>query len=113
MTGKEAVAALPDSVMVGPFQYAIKPVSVHVSMEDNRFGCFYSASFIIEIQEDIPSVAKAVDTLLHEILHAIWWVYGLEDVDKEERSVGTMATALTALHRDNPWLSGWIAKALA
>lgn len=46
--------------------------------------------------------------MLHEILHAIYWVYGVEDEDKEERLVGMMASALTQVWRDNPQVVTWL-----
>lgn len=113
MTGPEAIAALPITVRIGPFDFAIKKMSTHVAAGRQQFGEFSCISFEISIQEDIPSAAKAVDTFLHEVLHGIYWSYGFEDEDKEERIVGNMATALTALYRDNPWLSAWISKALS
>lgn len=55
---------------------------------------------------------KAVDTLLHEINHAIYWAYGINDDDKEERVVGTFATAWTQVFRDNPRLLQYITESL-
>lgn len=48
--------------------------------------------------------AVVADTLIHEVLHAIWHEYGMQDDDKEERTVHMMATGLTQLFRDNPAL---------
>lgn len=59
----------------------------------------------------MPAVSKLVDTLLHEITHAIWWAYGLEDDDKEERIVRTMGAAWAQIWRDNPHLLGWLNEA--
>ena len=52
---------------------------------------------------------KVLDTLLHELNHAVYWAYGMEDEDKEERIVGTMATAWAQIFRDNPEFVAWIA----
>jgi hypothetical protein len=43
-----------------------------------------------------------LDTLLHEILHGIWWTGALEDEDKEERIVSVLATGLVQVFKDNP-----------
>jgi hypothetical protein len=51
--------------------------------------------------------------LKHEINHAIFAVYQLKgNKDSEERICSVMASAETALWRDNKWLLGWIKKNL-
>jgi predicted Zn-dependent protease len=51
-----------------------------------------------------------VDTLIHEILHAIWHEYGLGDSEAEERCVLVLASGLTQVLADNPHLRVWINK---
>lgn len=53
-----------------------------------------------------------VDTVLHEVTHAIYWAYVIEDKDEEERIVTTMARAWTQVWRDNPDLLGWLGLAM-
>jgi len=113
MTGTEAVAALPGSVRIGPFVLKIEPTSVHESNGRREWGSCSVQAQKITIQSDMPTPAKAVDTLIHEIMHAIFWAYNIADEDKEERTVASLGTALTALHLDNPWLGPWIMMALA
>ena len=50
------------------------------------------------------------NTLLHEILHAIVYQYGLaEDIkDKEEKIVNTLTNGLSAVFIDNPWLLDYL-----
>jgi hypothetical protein len=102
----------PTSLRIGAFDIAIEtmtPVQVQVA---NGHGSFSSAELMIRVEETAASPASAVDTLLHEIGHAIWFAYLLEDTDKEERTVATMATAWTQIYRDNPELVAWIAATL-
>jgi hypothetical protein len=66
----------------------------------------------IRIQRHMATPQKAVDTFMHEVLHALYWAYGIRDEDKEERTVGAMSTALMTCYRDNPWLLDWIREAL-
>lgn len=107
------IAALPDKIKVGPIDFRIEKWSSHAADSARAWGhCSYS-EFIIRIQDNIPRPEKAVDTLLHEISHAIWCTWKLQDDDKEERIVSTMATAWTLVYRDNPWLLTWIAETLA
>jgi hypothetical protein len=79
----------------------------HWSHASSAWGNFTPAELTIRIQGDMPSIYKLADTLFHEISHAIWYVYRLSDEDKEERIVGTLATAWTQVLRDNPWILDW------
>ncbi len=67
---------------------------------------------LIKLKADQPSPYFAVDTLLHEIFHAIWCIYNIKREDDEERSVSTVATAVTDLFRRNPGLLYWLATTL-
>lgn len=82
--------------------------SMHESASAHRFGEFSSIEQVIRLQADMPSRFKAVDTFFHEVTHAFYWVYGIDDADKEERAVSVLG-----LHRDNPWLSEWLRKVLS
>tara|TARA_Y100000296_G_scaffold84947_1_gene119645 strand:- start:823 stop:1173 length:351 start_codon:yes stop_codon:yes gene_type:complete len=55
---------------------------------------------------------KYADSFLHETLHAVCWVYGVQDEDKEERVVTTIATGLAQVFRDNPEVLPWIEEKL-
>jgi hypothetical protein len=48
------------------------------------------------------------DTLLHECLHAIWYVYGIDDKDGEERTINCISTALTTMFRDSPKVAAYL-----
>lgn len=85
----------------------------HEANGANRYGECSSIEQVIRIRQDFATPFKAVDTLLHEIMHAIFWAYGVGEDDKEERMVAMFGTALMTLHRDNPWLAGWISETLA
>ncbi len=102
---------LPATVRIGPYDFRIERWSHHQASGNSRYGEFSSIEQTIRFQFDMPSRYKAVDTLFHEICHAFYWACGASDDDKEERLVGMLATAITALHRDNPWLTSWIDKA--
>lgn len=56
-------------------------------------------SRVIRVHRSQPQCQK-VDTILHEILHAIWDVYALEEKDDEERMVTCTARGLTCIYRD-------------
>lgn len=103
---------LPKKIRVAAFDIQIedwRPISAAASRRFGEFSCMES---LIRIDTSVDKV-KVVDTLLHEISHAICWAYGVEDADKEERIVGTFGTAWTQIFRDNPALLDFIKEQLA
>jgi hypothetical protein len=104
------VDALPEMIKVGAFDFAIEKVDTLEAHSRGVYGQCSSQLMTLSIQRQMPSRQKAVDTFLHELLHAIWWERDLEDADKEERTVGCLSTGLVQVHRDNPWLADWIKK---
>ena len=109
----QAVRDLPDSVRVGAFDMAIVKWDAAAAAGAHAFGEFCANTQEIRIQSGMPSPTKAVDTMIHELGHAIYWCFYIEDEDKEERTVGTMSGAWTQVFRDNPWLLDWIKENLS
>lgn len=110
MSIAEALASLPATIRVGPFDWKLVRLDATTGADRRIYGECSSMSMEIRLSELSPSTQKAVDTMLHEIGHAIFWAYGLESSDSEERLVSTMGTAWTQVFQDNPWLLLWIAK---
>lgn len=102
----------PKTVRVGPYQVSVIVESSHWANANQRFGEFSACEMCIRLQPEFACVTKLVDTLLHEILHAIHWAYRIEDEDKEERIVSTTATALTQVLLDNRELATWLSDLL-
>lgn len=80
--------------------------------DGDKCGQWIARDATIELSVDQTNKAFAVDTLLHELTHAMWKMYGLEKGDSEERIATVMGTAWTQVWRDNPRLLAWVAKAL-
>jgi hypothetical protein len=112
MTPAKLVSSLPDTIRVGPYDMRLLPMDGSHADAAGVFGYFKRRDQVIAIDVSHVSSAALADTLLHEITHAIWWVYGLEDKDEEERTVATLSTGWTQVYRDNPALLDWIRKAL-
>lgn len=112
LTGEQAVERLPASIRIGPYEFEIEKMSSRTSASRQRYGECSTQEQRIGIASDLASAAKAVDTFLHECLHGCWWVASLEEGDKQERIVCSLAVALTSLHRDNPWLAVWLTECL-
>lgn len=87
-------------------------MSARDSQARGKYGEFSSLELRILLDPLMPPV-KAVDTLIHEVLHAIWWCYIIKDEDKEERVVQTECSAWVQIYRDNPQLLAWITEMLS
>lgn len=104
---------LPPSIRIGPhdFTFVRKTHSQMFAQRPGRSASFSSWVFEICVVMDEHPLSDIVDSLWHEINHGIWWVYGIQNGDTEERIAGIMGTALTAIYRDNPRFAHWLADA--
>ena len=100
---------LPESVRIGPHDFAIVRVSAFENT--STFGLVDGKAQHIRLWPH-SSPTNLVDTFLHECLHVMWKQASLGEKNDEETVVGVYGTALVALHRDNPWLAGWISGAV-
>jgi|ETNvirnome_2_130_1030620.scaffolds.fasta_scaffold04992_2 hypothetical protein len=99
---------LPNSIRVAGFDFVIRDMP-HGD-EVGKWGRFSPSTQSIQLDHATlrQYPVKYVDTMLHEIGHAICWTYGIEDGDEEERVVGTMMTGLGQVFRDNRSLLRWM-----
>ncbi len=98
----------PMKIKIAAFDFDVD----FVPLNDEIFGDFSYINGRIRIEKNLKG-PLLVDTLKHEINHAIFAVYQLKgNKDSEERICSVMASAETALWRDNKWLLGWIKKNL-
>jgi len=67
----------------------------------NQFGEFSGNELIIRINTELHQ-SLIIETLWHEILHAIYWSYNIKDDDKEERTITVFATGISQVMSDNP-----------
>lgn len=92
---------LPTSIRVAAYDVKITAWTGDEGTIRQRFGEWSGLSQ--EIRLDVTrDPVKQVDTLLHELNHAIYWAYGIEDEDNEERLCAILSTAYTQVFRDNP-----------
>lgn len=100
---------LPASVKIGYRVYRIVALSSLQAAAKGRYG--ECSHLECEIRIDLtPGPREAANTLLHEILHAVWYVQHLTDADNEERTVLTLADGLSCVWVDNPEVMAWIAE---
>lgn len=107
--------SLPETVRIGYADYKVERWEHHKATAAQRYGENSSHELTLRIDEELFERAplKAANTVIHEILHGIYWIYGLEDEDKEERIVKVMASAWAQIWRDNPKLVAWLNEQLA
>ena len=101
----------PTKIKVACYDIDIIDFTPHESAIKARFGEFSCLENCIRLDPSITRINQ-IDTLLHEINHAIYWAYGIDDADKEERIVAAFATAWTQVFRDNPALLDFITASL-
>ncbi len=101
---------MPTSVVIGPYDIQIRELDP--SDAEKNYGLFHSEKMEIHLRKEFSSAQQAADTLLHEVLHAVWHIAGLSHKDGEERLVATLATQICAVVRQNPDIVRFLQKAL-
>ena len=104
------VKGLPENIRVGVFSVPINLIPAAISEQRGYWGAFQPTIHAIEISEDFPSAAKALETLIHEIFHAVFWINHIDlKVDDEERVVLSFGKSMAQIYADNPSLVKWVA----
>jgi hypothetical protein len=90
----------PTSVKVGAVEYSVAEVAGLRLDGAEMCGLCRVGPCQIEVKADMPA-ARARETLLHEVIHAVNSEYG---IGLKERQVQALGTALVQVLRDNPAL---------
>ncbi len=98
---------LPTRVKVGFRDYRIEPWSAAAARSNGFVGETSNLERTIKV-ELTHGTREAAATLLHEIMHAINFVFTIKDEDKEERRICLMESGLATVWRDNPDVLAWI-----
>ena len=98
---------LPNNVKVSGMVVDIVEWNPDVANAKNRYGeCDLRNN---QIRVDVTQHRQhLLDSLIHEINHAIYYIYNIHDEDNEERTVSTISTAWNQIYRDNPLLCKYI-----
>lgn len=102
---------LPKYVKVGAWDYTIVEFAHVDAACSSRFGDCRTNDKRIRV-DLVWGRRKAAHTLLHEILHAVYYEWSMQKEDDEERLVDILASGLAAVWRDNPAVMQWIAEGL-
>lgn len=113
---KNVYRGVPKTLKIGALDYQFRVVpSLKEEDGSGSWGELDYETWTISAERVQPSAAFAADTLLHEIMHAVWKEVGLgETVDSEveEKIVKALTTGLVGVLRDNPAVVRWLAKRL-
>jgi len=89
---------IPETVQVGPYTYAVV-YEEHIRADDDQRLMGQADHMALTIRLDKSLLPQLVqETFLHELLHCIERVYGL---DLKERQIGLFSVGLMACLRDN------------
>lgn len=111
---------LPKKIKVLSVDYTVIKATAHEEGSNGFIGNCSCDKNIIKIRKDMTS-HKQANTLLHELLHAVFfemgmWPVGKDPLDKfeisEETMVNTFSNGLATVIRDNPALMAAIQKGL-
>ena len=102
----KAVSKYPKKIKIGPYNYVVELFPDATTTDHG--ACVYNHQTIFLSTNQ--HAERAGDTLLHEVLHAIWDVTGFDVMPDlhEESIVRGMATMLSAVLRDNPQFAKFI-----
>lgn len=98
---------LPETICIGYQDIEV----IKTDFPDGEQGVYISDKSQIRIQRGL-SPRERLNTILHECLHAIFSVYGLKPMVKddaeEERLVDALGNGLTEVFSRNPELVKWV-----
>ncbi|MBT2321271.1 hypothetical protein J7E62_02720 [Variovorax paradoxus] len=103
---------LPRRIHVGPttFRVVVGTAELHPCLTD-CCGITVFEEYRIYLHDGMLLQA-AVNTVIHEVSHAINWVYGVTDDSTEEQFVTQNSNGLVEVWMRNPRLLNWIVKQL-
>lgn len=98
---------LPEKIKIGCYDIKVIPMHGMEGFAHGIYGHFSEAELSIRISVDLDQ-RQVMNTLLHEVLHACFWVGGLDDTDEEERTVTVLANIYSGVLVDNPEFNSFI-----
>lgn len=98
---------IPKKLKIGAFEYLVTQ-NEEISNEGNSFGSMHTRKQKIFLDPN-ETQQKKEHTLIHEIMHAVWWQSGLcsryKDTPKiEEEIIDTISNGMYQVLKDNKLL---------
>jgi len=108
------LVGLPSKIRIAANEYTLKVVADRHMPFDN--GLFYGDRGEIwinrgHIRKNGP--AQVVNTVVHEIIHAIHCLFGVKDGDLEEHATEQTTNGLLQVLADNPTLLQWLSRVIS
>lgn len=97
----------PTNVKVGLFDIKIVDWHPTEAAGTRRYGEFSSVEKVIRVDFSKGRV-QGGETLLHEILHAVCWVWAIASSEDEDDIIGPLSLGLGTVIRDNPKVFDYI-----
>lgn len=97
---------LPKSVRVGFFNYNIETIDAELADSKGLYGYADNNKNEIRVSDGLND-QQLLNTVFHEILHAIHWQHGLSDSSTEEEFTNLSTNGLCAFFADNPGFVEW------
>ena len=98
----------PDKIKIGYKNYKLEEWKQTVASANEASGQFFSKEGVIGYAKYEKGVAH-VNTLLHELIHAIVYQWNIELDDKVEETIATtLSNGLTTIFVDNPKLLDYL-----
>lgn len=99
---------LPTTLKIGAHDYKIEWFTHATGDALKEWGFCHVDEQTIGLSKRMGRT-KAAETFLHELLHALTWLFDLEaKQEAEEHYVCRLARGLTIVFRDNPALLPWL-----
>lgn len=98
---------MPKLISIGYRTYEVTPLEMADHEMTEKYGWCDKANCNIYVYTGGEAMVVA-DTLLHEVLHAVWAHMGLDDKHEEEAVVNRLSTGLSTVMYDNPDLVDFI-----
>jgi len=99
------------SIRVGPFTVTVKTLNGEEA--EKSLGLFSQEKMTIWLHPKFESEQIEAETVIHEMMHAIYSVFGVHEKDRQERVVSQMSIGMASVIRDNPKLIEWLRKKLS
>ena len=92
---------IPAKIKVAHHSYDVIAEDRVWASETKYRGCCASQTLTIKFDKNLLGT-RLIETLLHEVLHAIYHEYNIKDEDEEERIITQMSTGLCQVLIENP-----------
>jgi hypothetical protein len=108
------LTGLPARLKVGAYWNAIEVVPELRDADDDTplYGEYSPTRQELRFQRDYPCIGQAIDTVLHEVMHAVYRAYRIPEHEADEETVvSSMAHGLACVMIDNPDFERWLSAA--